>query len=395
MRKVSKKLHLWLSLPLGLVISLICLSGAVLAFEQELTELVYRPRYYVEPLPTPRLPLDQLALTVARSLPDTVTVTGITVPLDSTRSYTVLLSAPRGAGVLVDPYRGTILGRSDRTPFFATVRRLHRWLLWSKPTEGDGPSWGRIIVGTSVLLFVLSLLTGLLAWWPKQLKGLGKRLKIHTDKGRPRLMHELHTVGGGYALVLLLVMSLTGLTWSFEWYKSGFYAVLGVELPKEQHGGKPEGAKGAHGKGARGRAAKDDKSQGVGPSRQALPPSSVYWPQLYAAVRQVKPYPEITLRKDEVSARCSTVGNVRAADVYSFDPETGALGACKRYDEAAPAGRLRGWIYSLHTGAWGGWLTKLLYCLAALLGGTLPLTGYYLFARRRWGKGANKRSVRS
>jgi hypothetical protein len=324
-----------------------------------------------------------------------VTVTGITVPSDSTRSYTVLLSAPRGAGVLVDPYRGTILGRSDRTPFFATVRRLHRWLLWSKPTEGDGPSWGRIIVGTSVLLFVLSLLTGLLAWWPKQLKGLGKRLKIHTDKGRPRLMHELHTVGGLYALVLLLVMSLTGLTWSFQWYKSGFYAVLGVELPKEQHGGKPEGAKGAHGKGARGRAAKGDKSQGAGPSRQALPPSSVYWPQLYAAVRQVKPYPEITLRKDEVSARCSTVGNVRAADVYSFDPETGALGACKRYDEAAPAGRLRGWIYSLHTGAWGGWLTKLLYCLAALLGGTLPLTGYYLFARRRWGKGAKKRSVHS
>ena len=37
MRRVSKKLHLWLSLPLGLIISLICLSGAVLAFEQELT----------------------------------------------------------------------------------------------------------------------------------------------------------------------------------------------------------------------------------------------------------------------------------------------------------------------------------------------------------------------
>ena len=145
----------------------------------------------MEPLPTPRLPLDQLALTVSRTLPDTVSVTGITVPSDSTRSYTVLLSAPRGAGVLVDPYRGTILGRSDRTPFFATVRRLHRWLLWSKPTDGDGPSWGRIIVGTSVLLFVFSLLTGLLAWWPKQLKGLGRRLKIHTDKGRPRLMHEL------------------------------------------------------------------------------------------------------------------------------------------------------------------------------------------------------------
>ncbi len=41
-----------------------------------------------------------------------------------------------------------------------------------------------------------------------------------------------------------------------------------------------------------------------------------------------------------------------------------------------------GWVLSLHKGDWGGWLSKVLYFLAALFGATLPLTGYYLWAKR-------------
>ncbi|MBQ2439980.1 MAG: PepSY domain-containing protein, partial [Muribaculaceae bacterium] len=37
MRKTFKKLHLWLSVPFGLVIAIICFSGAMLVFEQEIT----------------------------------------------------------------------------------------------------------------------------------------------------------------------------------------------------------------------------------------------------------------------------------------------------------------------------------------------------------------------
>lgn len=36
----------------------------------------------------------------------------------------------------------------------------------------------------------------------------------------------------------------------------------------------------------------------------------------------------------------------------------------------------------VHVGSWLGGLTRLLNFLAALLGATLPLTGYYLWLRR-------------
>lgn len=38
--------------------------------------------------------------------------------------------------------------------------------------------------------------------------------------------------------------------------------------------------------------------------------------------------------------------------------------------------------YSVHVGSWGGMPMKILAFVAALLGGILPLTGYYMWLRR-------------
>ena len=40
MKKFFIKLHLWLSIPVGLVISVICFSGAALVFEKEITRII-------------------------------------------------------------------------------------------------------------------------------------------------------------------------------------------------------------------------------------------------------------------------------------------------------------------------------------------------------------------
>ena len=58
----------------------------------------------------------------------------------------------------------------------------------------------------------------------------------------------------------------------------------------------------------------------------------------------------------------------------------------KAYREVKRDKKLRGWIYSIHTGTWGGLFTRICYVLAALFGASLPLTGYYIFYQRKWGK---------
>ena len=75
-------------------------------------------------------------------------------------------------------------------------------------------------------------------------------------------------------------------------------------------------------------------------------------------------------------------GNQRAADRYAFNPQDGEITEVTLYKDTDASGKMRGWIYSVHVGSWGGMFTRILTFIAALLGGTLPLTGYYLWLRR-------------
>lgn len=382
-RKLFRKLHLWLSLPFGLIIMTTCLTGALLVFEKEITELVRHDSYTIPVRKTQSLSLQSLLERVARETPDSVQITSVTIPSDFRRAYTVGLSKPRRAGVLVDPYTGKIVGQSGRLPFFTTVRELHRWLLDSMKPDSEGIFWGRVIVGTSTLLFVFILLTGLFLWWPKKLKGVGKRLKISLRQGRQRLFTDLHTVGGVYVFVLLLAMAMTGLTWSFEWYRTGFYKVFGAEMA--------EGGKGDKGP-------KKDKSKDApreeGAEQAKLPASYIYWEEVVSYVIEVSEadYTEITVKDGEVEVPLAGLGNSRAADSFRFDKKTGQVTEYKAYREVKRDKKLRGWIYSIHTGAWGGLFTRICYVLAALFGASLPLTGYYIFYQRKWGK---KRKAKS
>ncbi|MBQ5626643.1 MAG: PepSY domain-containing protein, partial [Bacteroidaceae bacterium] len=99
----------------------------------------------------------------------------------------------------------------------------------------------------------------------------------------------------------------------------------------------------------------------------------------------------ITVSAGTVSVKVSKYGNMRAANKYMFDEESGAIISVELYKDSARKGKLSGWFYALHTGSWGGLLTRILSFLAALLGATLPLTGYYLWIKRLYGKRKGKK----
>ena len=229
MKRFFRQLHLWLSVPFGLLITLICFSGAMLVFEPEVEEWLHPELYRVEAGGQTALPVEVLIDKVAGTLPEGVTVKGVTQSDDPERAWRVNLSKPKRAAVFIDPYTGEIKGAYKRGAFFTTMFRLHRWLLDSMNPRREGVFWGKMVVGVSTLLFVFILLSGIVIWWPRTLKGLRNSLKIRTRGGWHRFWHSLHVAGGMYVLLLLLVMALTGLTWSFGWYRTAFYDLFGIE----------------------------------------------------------------------------------------------------------------------------------------------------------------------
>ena len=466
MRNFFRKFHLWVSVPFGIVITITCFTGALLVFEKEITALCVGDITAVTPVGEP-LSVDAVAEKVNATLDDGVDVTGVVVSSSPDEAYKVNLSKPKKAAVYVNQYTGEVLGKDERLPFFQTVFRLHRWLMDSNPGEGK-VFWGKIIVGASTLAFVVILLTGLVIWWPRNRKMLRNRLQIALKKGKNRFWYDLHVAGGFYALLLLLVMALTGLTWSFEWYRNGAYALFGAgeskntasavvktkeaaavevtpqECPgkcrtctlpvcvndKENNAGETavaveygnvtlwnadavsgatnvtstqyvdtdatpsvdaitaatdvDAASGAT-------AIVDGNSEATPVDAMAADVQMGSWQNAYDnVVAQVPHFKTITVSNGAVSVKRSNFGNMRAADKYLFDKDSGEITSVQPYKDTTAQSKVSGWIYSLHTGAWGGLIGRILAFLAALLGATLPLTGYYLWIKRLYGKNKNK-----
>lgn len=377
MRKIFRNIHLWLSVPFGILITLICFSGAALVFEKEVMELCHRELYFVKKVEAAPLPMEQLMTKVAATLPDSVSVTGVNISSDPERAYQVTLSKPRRASMYVDQYTGEITGKYERAPFFNFMFRMHRWLLDSMKQDG-GIFWGKMIVGTSTLMFVFVLISGVVVWWPRTRKALKNSLKIVANKGWRRFWYDLHVAGGMYALVFLLAMALTGLTWSFQWYRTGFYKTFGVEVqPSMGHGNAAANATAKGGK----RDGKPEGREGRGAHRYS---PYTNWQQVYEQLAEANPdYKQISVSDGSASVAVPRFGNQRGTDRYKFNPRNGEITETTLYKDLDNSGKIRGWIYSVHVGSWGGMLTRILTFVAVLIGASLPLTGYYLWIRKK------------
>lgn len=408
MSKFFRKLHLWVSIPFGIVITITCFTGAMLVFETEITALCNSGITAVEPGEKP-LPLELLVEKVEQSFGDGVEVTGVSVSPNPSEAYKVNLSKPRRAAVYVNQYTGEVQGRYERLPFFDVMRRLHRWLMDSRPNDG-GIFWGKMIVGASTLAFVAILITGLVIWWPRNRKMLKNRVKVVTSKGWNRFWYDLHVAGGFYALLFLLAMALTGLTWSFEWYRNGFYSIFGEQVAQSDV--KPSREKNVTAQKAEQVIPVDSmRTETFGEAvvlADAVSSATVQattgatiqasdeqqcrpWQQALENVLAKNPsFETITVSNGVVTVSPAGFGNKRAVDKYRFNESTGEITSAELYSNTTLRSKATGWVRTIHVGSWGGVFSKTLYFLAALLGATLPLTGYYLWIKRLYGKRKKK-----
>lgn len=104
------------------------------------------------------------------------------------------------------------------------VMKLHRWLM------DDTRTTGKMIVGISTLFFIFILISGLTVYWPRKWKK--SRLTIEHQRGKRRFMFDLHSVLGFYGALILLVCALTGLMWSFQWYRDVVSFIFDVEVKR-------------------------------------------------------------------------------------------------------------------------------------------------------------------
>lgn len=382
-RKLFREIHLWLGIASGIIIFLVCLSGTIYTFKDEIQKMLEPERYFISKEQSGQtLPLEALIAKVEEA--QGAKVSALTIPQEPSRVYTVNVLNPeekgRGKNLPVNPYTGEVTASGDAKggEFFMLMFRLHRWLLLDTEV-------GRPIVGWATIIFTLIILTGMVIWIPQKVKSWKQGLKIKWSGNWKRINHDLHNTLGFYASFLLLVMSLTGLFWSFDWYKTGLYQVFQVEQPagrSPQGGGKGDAAQ---------KGEKHAEEKAAIPSLPLASYIQVAEKELaykgnYRIMLPALTDGEITVFKNKVGFFAPAGG-----DKLVLDKASGEVLQVEKFRDMPLNQRIMRSIKSLHIGDVYGTFSKILYFVACLIATSLPITGTLIWINKLRKKAKRKR----
>lgn len=377
LKKAFFEVHWFLGIALGIVLSVVGVTGAMLSFEHEILRAINPGVLSVEARPQPLLTPAELADKVKAADPARA-VTGVTVSTDPTEPARVMLAplqgaggGPRGETRLLDPYTGEALGQPAGQAFFRFTMQIHRWLAGG---EFGAQEVGKQIVALSTIACIIFCITGLYLRWPR--KPLDWRVWLALDlrrKGRALLWH-LHIIVGTWLLIPYVIMSLTGLTWSYEWWRNALIDLSGAPRPAQM--GQMQ-AGGPQQQGGR---------QGGGQPAPAADLAAI-WAAFNA---EVKSFDTASIRLPtrpgqalQVTYRDIDAPHERANNTLTLDPKTLAPTGHRRYAELPLGQKLVGSFFPLHSGEYFGVVGLVAFMLASLAMPLFAVTGWIFYLARR------------
>lgn len=372
--RLMEWVHLWLGLISGVVVFVVSITGCIYVFQQDIKDAL-EPWRFVEAKNTELVPPSKLLDTAQKYMPEQeptgltygnsqeAAAVGYDFKKDGKRNFTA---------VFVNPYSGELIKKEQviangKFDFFRFIIKGHRTLWLPKNT-------GKTIVGVSALLFVVLLFSGLVMWWPKKWSKANtkKSFKIKWKAKFRRLNLDLHNVLGFYALLIALVIGLTGLVWSFQWFEDSVYYVAsaGDSKPEHQH---------PH-------SAITQSNQMENDSRPVLDRAWFKVVEQENDIQGMYLSPQLTDKKDPVEI------------VVFHDDETFYDKSAYYYDQytleslssdedsfstASFATQLSMLNYDIHTGAVWGIAGKILVFLVSLISASLPVTGFLVWWKKK------------
>ncbi|KKO89551.1 hypothetical protein AAW12_18050 [Sphingobacterium sp. Ag1] len=364
LKNILRKLHLYLGLLFGIIFFTVCVTGMLLSFEKELTPLLW-PKEQQVTVQSNRLSLAHISQKAEAIFPDKK-LFRIEIPADPSRSFRIQYGQKKTGYwyAYINPYTGALLSKgrqSDR--FFQKTLDIHRFLLVEKI--------GSTLTGISALAAFFLTLSGIYLWWPKNKSMLKQRVTMKMAASLKRKIWDFHAVGGFYASLFLIIFTLTGLTWSFDWYNKQFYKVLGS----------PQ---------------KSTKEKIGNINNQAFSDYLVL-DTIYQQLNSLYPSSGniiITFPEKKDLAFALTKENFSNATLQInqafFDSKSGQLLKNNPLEKLPLAQQAQRMMKSIHMGSIFGLPSKIIVFLAVTLATSLPITGIWIWLNKRRKKKPSK-----
>lgn len=360
-KKIILWAHRWLGIISGLIVLIVSLTGCIYVFEQEIRDIFQNKYYYVAESTAPKMNLLQVKQIVQTQFPKEKINA---IRFLETRDAACIIITKKDKAISLNPYTGAIIGiRNTKEDFLSVVLRLHRTLLLGEA--------GKLIIKWNVLIFFILCISGLVLWWPKQIKFFKRAATINfKTKNWKAFNWDLHSVLGFYGLLFLLLISLTGIFFAFDSVKNMLKAATN----------QPKGKK-------------EEKLKSNPDNNKTF--------DLDAAYQQMKSdYPGstetvIVMPKDSIEPLRINMQYpytiIRKQNQLFFDQYSGEVlkkSLHKNYNTYDKISRSN---YQLHTGDMPGLGigSKIIFFLASLFAASLPVTGFLIW----WGRNNKKKAT--
>jgi uncharacterized iron-regulated membrane protein len=409
-RKILFWMHLVSGVVAGVIIGIMSITGALLAFEPQLIEHADREARQVQPPSpdSPRLPVDELLARVRAARPE-AQPSGVTVYSEPTSA--VLVSTGRGSGVYVNPYTGEVreMGAQKLRAFLHQMEEWHRWL----GTREENRGVGRAVTGVCNAAFLFLAISGLYLWWPRKWTWKTVRPVLWFKLGLQGKARDFnwHNSIGLWTLPVIIVLTASGMVMSYKWASDLIFKLTGneppanqgpfaqpaVKVPEPPAGTNPLGLEALFaearkqapawetitlrlGGGPRGNAprAPQPGGPGGGEARGGGPGG-----EARGGGRQALTF---SIKEQEAWP-------LFASAQVSLDPFTGQALRRETFADYNSGRQLRTWLRFLHTGEALGWPGQLVAGLASLGGAFLMWTGLALSWRRFFRRGSRVASA--
>ncbi len=366
LKKIVGWLHLWLGLTSGLVFFTMAITGAIYAFQPELSKLT-QPYITVKEEARPYLPVSQLREIAARQLPDKKP----TRIIFRSRQESVIVHFIKKNdyywAAFLNPYTGEVLKVRDmEKEFFLFMLRGHMYL-WL-PRE-----IGHVVVSTCMIIFTMIVISGIVLWWPRNKAARKSSFRIKWGASPKRLNYDLHNILGFYASWVLVFIVTTGLAWSFEGVMNAEYWLFsgGKTRPKPP-------------------VFVSQKTDSGSPFINVID-------KIHAQVAAAYPgYERYQIRLPATDTAAYQVimyheaGKFSKADNLYFNQYTAERFQPKNwglYADANAGEKANRMTYDIHTGGIAGLPGRILVFFTGLIAASLPITGFYIW----WGKKNKKK----
>jgi len=360
-RKFLFWMHLSAGLAAGVIIFIMCVTGALLAFERQIIEYSEKDVRYVSSnddatrLP-PQQVIDKFRVVRAEAKPSAISIT-------SEPGSAWLFNLGRDGQVFVDPYTGEIAGEGNKSVrgLMTELRNWHRYVALS----GDGRPVGKAITGASNLLFLFLAISGIYIWMPRQWRWSAFKPVMWFQRGlrgKPRNFNWHNTIGF-LTSIFLIIFTLTATVISYQLASNLLYTLTGNEVPAQQ-------------------------SQGAPQAEKVFEFPSDIDSAWSASEKQAPQWRSISLRLPvEKDASVFTIDegiywNIFGRSTATIDTKTGSVTKWEAYGEQNSARQIRSWFRFTHTGETGGIVGQIIGFIACVGGAFLVWTGFSLALRR-------------